>query len=136
MTTVKEFIEKIGQVKIVERVSVVLDENALQHHGVKGQKWGLRNKRTSKQGASADKPKAHQLSDEDLKKAVSRMQMEKQYTQLVGGKSPRHSKAVKAGAAFAGGIALNVARTQIQNQASAKVAQALAKKAAKKAAKG
>jgi hypothetical protein len=111
-------------------------EEFLQHHGVKGMKWGIRNKRTSKKGASSDKPRARDLSDEELRKAVSRMQMEVQYNKLVGSKSPRHSRAVKAGGAFIAGIALNVARTQIQSQASQAVASAMAKKAAKKAAGG
>lgn len=127
MNTVKELIESVGNKKVELKQSVVLDDGALEHHGIKGQKWGLRNKRTSKKGASADKPKAHTLSDEELKKAVSRMQMEKQYTQLVGNKSPRHSKAVKAGAAFVGSVALNVARTQVQNHATKVLEAALSK---------
>lgn len=129
MTTVQEFIEKVGKVKVVESFAgVILIENALKHHGVKGQKWGIRNKRTSKQGASSDKPKAHQLSDDELRKAVNRMQMEKQYNQLSGGKNSPHSKAVKAGATFAAGIALNVARTQLQNHATKVIEKALTKK--------
>lgn len=135
MTTAKEFIETLGDTKIGERFSVVLDDDALEHHGVKGQRWGIRNRRTSKKGASADKPKARDLSDEELKKAVSRMQMEKQYSTLAGHKSPRHTNATKAGAAFVSGIALNVARTQIQNHATKAVEGALAKKAAKKVIK-
>lgn len=114
--------------------SVVLDDDDLQHHGVKGMHWGIRNRRTNKKGASADKPKAHQLSDEELKKAVSRMQMERQYNQLSGSKSPHHT-AVKAGAAFVAGIALNVAKETIKKEATAKVGAELAKKSAKKAAK-
>jgi hypothetical protein len=115
--------------------SVMLDGEVLEHHGVKGMKWGVRNKRTSKAGASADKPKVKELSDEELKKAVSRMQMERQYNQLTKRNSPHH-KALKAGAAFVAGIALNVARNQIQSQATNAVGVMLAKKAAKKAAGG
>lgn len=143
MTTVKEFIQSVGTASL----EAILDNKVLEHHGIKGQKWGIRNKRTSKEGAAVDtkrskkvtstpKPKAHELSDEELRKAVNRMQMEKQYNKLSSGDSPRHSKAVKAGAAFVGGIALNVARTHIQNEATARVARALATKAVKKAAKG
>jgi hypothetical protein len=103
-------------------------EEFLQHHGVKGMKWGIRNKRTSKKGASSEKPRAKNLSDEELRKAVSRMQMEAQYNKLVGNHSPRHSRAVKAGAAFVAGIALNVARSQIQSQATKAVAGAMVPK--------
>lgn len=131
MTTVKEFIQSV----ISTPFETVLDDKVLRHHGVKGMKWGIRNKRTDKKGASADKPKAHELSDEELKKAVNRMQMERQYNQLSGNKSA-HRKALKAGAAFVGSIALNVVRSQIQSQATAKVGEALARKAAKKAAGG
>lgn len=129
MTTAQEFINHLGTKKVRFQPPVELDEEVVEHHGVKGQKWGIRNRRTTKAGASADKPKAHELSDEELKKAVGRMQMEKQYNQLVGAKSSsRGKKAVKVGAAFVGGIALNVAKETIKNQASAKVNSALAKK--------
>lgn len=131
MTTVQDFINRLGEKKVRFQPIAVLDENALEHHGVKGQKWGLRNKRTTKAGASADKPHAKSLSDEELKKAVSRMQMEKQYNQLIGTQGSRGRKAVKVGSAFVAGIALNVAKETIKNQASAKVTAALAKKKAK-----
>lgn len=64
----------------------------LDHHGVKGQKWGIRNKsRRAKtkvvrrvQGAKKKslKTQVSALSDDDLSKALKRMNMEQQYISL------------------------------------------------------
>jgi hypothetical protein len=105
----------------------------LEHHGVKGQKWGVR--RSKRQLARASGKSVKDMSDEELKTAVARMNLEQQYSKLTSGSSSSfRGKAIAAGATFAGGLALNVARTQIQNQANAKIAAALAAKAAKKKA--
>ena len=87
-------------------------ESVLEHYGIKGMKWGIRRKRgangrvgggksntsssakkkSGEKGAKSvlgrkkvntKKVKAKDLSDEDLKAAVNRMQMEKQYNTLV-----------------------------------------------------
>lgn len=56
----------------------------LDHHGVKGQKWGVRNKtklfKRVKKGSSIPHPST--LSDEELAKALKRMNMEQQYKSL------------------------------------------------------
>lgn len=107
-------------------------DDFLQHYGKKGMRWGSRKGKTSNKSSKSNSlPKAKDLSDEDLKKAVGRMQMEKQYNQLTGNKDKSTGRAVKAGAAFVSGIALNVARETIKNQATQKVATTLAKKASK-----
>lgn len=51
-----------------------LNLNEIQHHGVKGMKWGVRK----------DREEAKKLSDEDLKKANKRMQAEENYVRLKG----------------------------------------------------
>lgn len=100
-----------------------LDE-ILAHYGVKGMKWGVRRKRGSdgKASAGTEKPKAKDLSDDELRKAVSRMQMERQYNDLVKGKSGKN-----AGAEFVKGIAMNVARATITGLATQQVNSALKK---------
>ena len=69
----------------------------LEHHGVKGQKWGIRNKKkqvfTDKQKTTFKKAPA-KLSDEELNRRIRRMQMERQYTDL-------NKTKADSGAAFA-----------------------------------
>lgn len=57
-------------------------EAVISHHGTKGMKWGIRKKRAAR--PAFDKPaiRAKKLSDSDLKVAIQRMQLEKQYTDL------------------------------------------------------
>jgi hypothetical protein len=67
-------------------------EEFLAHYGVKGMQWGVR-KNGSRSGKIIPSPKAtaKKLSDDELKKAVARLQLEKQYTDL------SKSQSVKAG---------------------------------------
>lgn len=55
----------------------------LSHHGVKGQKWGVRRKR---RGASASRTKftkpPKKLSDDEINKRIKRMELEKKYNSL------------------------------------------------------
>jgi hypothetical protein len=78
-------------------------ENILQHHGVKGMKWGVRRSRSARAAAhpeSADHKKAvaakakvgkkgnvHALSNDELKALVNRMNMEQQYSRLTAGEN-------------------------------------------------
>lgn len=58
------------------------------------------------------------------------MNMEQQYNRLSSGRSKDGSnKALGVGAAFVGSILVNVARQQIQNQANARIATAIAGRA-------
>lgn len=52
----------------------------LAHHGVKGQKWGVRRK--SKMVSKSSIPNIKSLSDEELRARVNRMQLEKQFNDL------------------------------------------------------
>lgn len=92
------------------------DELLLAHHGVKGQKWGVRNPRDKKSTTSA--PAAHTLSDEHLKEAIARMNLEKQYKSLIGNKEH------KAGAEFAKGLGKTLATVAATAVTTKAVAQA------------
>ena len=58
------------------------ETNNLIHAGKKGMKWGVRNSKTSRDYKAVrplKKKPASKLSNEDLKKVINRMQLEKQY---------------------------------------------------------
>lgn len=98
--------------------------NELEHHGIKGQKWGVRRfrnadgtltsagKRRAKVERSAEsanvkeirKKKISQMSNKELQEANSRLQLERQYKDLTRKKS-LGKKAVQAFIATAGTIA-------------------------------
>ena len=78
------------------------NEEMLEHHGIKGQKWGVRRfqnkdgtrtalgkKRESspdakeKEARKADVKNRRTMSDADLKKRIERMRLEKEYKTLV-----------------------------------------------------
>lgn len=99
-------------------------DNFLEHYGKKGMRWGVRKSGGSSKTAkkkSSTKPDPKKLSDDDLRKAVNRMQLEKQYTSLVNGSSS------KKGSAFAKEIGKNVVKTAITTVATQQVASALKK---------
>lgn len=87
--------------------------NDIYHHGVKGQKWGVRRK-AKKQAAfensHEDYKRAHskksvsQMSDKELRERNNRLQMEKQYGDLTR-KTSKGKKVVSAYIATAGTIA-------------------------------
>lgn len=118
-------------------------DEVLAHFGVKGMKWGVRKRRNESDRKKTfnkgkeEKKSFRDLSDEELRAVVNRMNLEQQYVRLSSGSSgrsgSRSSRMITAGAAFVGGLALNIARQQIQNQANAQIGRAIAARAAKKA---
>jgi len=99
----------------------------LDHHGVKGMKWGIRNeKKKSSSGGSkggSGRSSAKDLSDEQLQKAIARMDLEKRYSEL---SSP--PKKNKAGKAFASELGKNLVKTAVMAAGTHAVNQALKKK--------
>jgi hypothetical protein len=72
----------------------------LEHHGVKGQKWGVRRKSGShsedaQRHNAAKKKKVHELSDKELKDLVNRMNMEQQVKRMNPSSVARGHKVAK-----------------------------------------
>ncbi len=107
------------------------DDDILEHHGVKGQKWGVRRSKSQLSKGRKGKKSAKDLSDDDLKKAVNRLNMEQQYTRLTGG---RNKSIIGIGAAFVSSIAVGILKTQVTNAANTAVTRAFAARAARAAA--
>lgn len=61
-------------------------ENSLKHHGVKGQKWGVRRKRDkSSDRSNSDsirKKKVYEMSNQELRDVNNRLQLESNYKSL------------------------------------------------------
>jgi hypothetical protein len=72
----------------------VIMRRYLEHYGVKGMKWGVRRKRTDREPASSDATRATELSvrarvsgsralsNTELRTAIERMNLERQYEQV------------------------------------------------------
>jgi len=78
---------------LVARHSVIGEDvvnEILDHHGVKGQKWGIRNDKPSVKPASGDSKRAqalkkkpvHTLTNEQLKTLNTRMNLEQNYSRM------------------------------------------------------
>lgn len=70
-----------------------MSNNELTHYGILGMKWGTRRASSQSSGGgnkgSSDKPQkktAKDMSDDELRKVVNRLQMERQYSQLSSSK--------------------------------------------------
>jgi hypothetical protein len=57
-------------------------EEFLSHYGVKGMQWGVRKKSSAPSFTNATKTKAKTLTDAELKAAVQRLKLEKEYVQI------------------------------------------------------
>jgi len=102
----------------------------IEHHGIKGMKWGVRRQRQpsiSKKRSKSRPPSARDLSDEDLRKAVSRMQMEQQYSNLMSKRQTRSRGAHYAQSLLrtSGKIASDAARETVKNMVAKRMQSAL-----------
>jgi len=113
-----------------------IGKNFIEHHGIKGQKWGVRRSRRQLARAAGVKGRsAKDMTDEELRTAVNRMNMEQQYSRLSSGSgSGRNRTAIAVGSSFLGGIAMNTLRSQIQTQTNQRVGRAIATRTAREAA--
>lgn len=95
-------------------MSVVFEEigeTFLGHHGIKGQKWGVRRKNPSgpssedaQRHGAARRKKTHELSDKELREVVNRINMEQQYRRMSPTKADKGRKAIKSVLAVAGTV--------------------------------
>lgn len=75
-----------------------MNQNELYHYGVLGMKWGVRRRRSSS-NVEIPKPKKKtlsEMSDDELRSKLSRLQMEKQYKDLVKQLNPQQESKAKA----------------------------------------
>jgi len=85
----------------------------LEHHGIKGMKWGVRRERGSDGTVSGNLSKVNPrtLSDSDLRAAVNRMQLERQFSQLA-------TERVSKGDGFAKNLLKDIGKQQVRRVAS------------------
>lgn len=108
--------------------SVEFVDEFLQHHGVKGMKWGVRRKSKQTVEVSKKPDPVKKMSDNELRQKINRIQMERQYKQLT-------APAVSPGKKMVQDILVNTAKQQIGQAAqkyAAKAAQDLIKNQFKK----
>ena len=74
-----------------------MNNNELYHYGVLGMKWGVRRKRNSSnvEIAKPKKKTLSEMSDDELRSKLNRLQMEKQYKDLVRTLNPKQESKAK-----------------------------------------
>lgn len=114
--------------KLDELVQGEIDpfDEFIEHFGVKGMKWGIRRDPSGTHGGahgSAKKDPLEDISDDDLKKMVSRLQMEQQFRTLQ--EKSRNKTAVDHGAEIITGLVIPAVKVAFAGAITAKVAKAL-----------
>lgn len=98
-------------------------ETFLEHFGKKGMKWGVRKRRTAAGPATAPaKPKASQLSNDELRKNIERMNLEQQYTRLA---TPKRDNSEAS--AFVKGLGKTLVSTAVSAVATQQIAKIVKK---------
>lgn len=74
-----------------------MNDNELYHYGVLGMKWGVRRKRnySNVETAKPKKKTLSEMSDDELRSKLNRLQMEKQYKDLVRTLNPKQESKAK-----------------------------------------
>jgi hypothetical protein len=99
-----------------------LGREFVEHHGVKGMKWGVRKRSTSSGPATPSAPHHSTLSNEELKKHIERMNLEQRYSALVAPKKD-HSES----AAFIKGLGKTLVSTAVSAVATQQIGKILKK---------
>ncbi len=77
----------------------------LRHHGIKGQKWGIRRS-DAQLGHKGPKPKTvKDMSDDELKQRLNRLNMEQQYRNLSPSKYEKGKRAMSESVKTIGAVA-------------------------------
>lgn len=116
--------------------SMIIGKDFIAHHGVRGQKWGIRNKRTrqtlvpsSPEHRTAQRLKArprHSLTNQELRTLTDRQTLEQRHAQLNPTKVQKGAKKAKAILGAAGTVASVYA---LAKSPAGKAAMSLGKKA-------
>lgn len=88
-----------------------LNLDDLEQFGIKGMKWGVR-KDTSGSSSKGHKP-AKTMTDQELRDAVARMNLERSYSKLVSEKQTK--SVVERGSSVVGSMVGNAAKNAVQN---------------------
>lgn len=72
-----------------------VDDDSLEHYGVKGMRWGRkrRAKKEAAEKAAAEKEAVKTMSDDELKRKINRIKLEREYAKLT---EPQVSEGRKA----------------------------------------
>lgn len=100
----------------------LLVDDILEHFGIKGQKWGIRRDPSGTHGKGGTDP-LKDVSDEDLRKMVGRLQMEQQFRSL--SEKSSNKTAVDHGAAFLHSVVLPAAKVAVAGAITARIARVL-----------
>lgn len=114
---------------VLEKHDIKLEDDELAHYGTKGMKWGARKGESSSSSSSAPaKPKAKDLTDDELKTHINRIKLEKEYTKL-------SKPEVSRGRKIVGELLLDVGKQQAKDYLNREIGKAIAVGAVKAAAK-
>lgn len=122
-------------------------DDFLEHHGVKGMKWGVRKqdstgalrqkkprvlsteaKRKEQIISKAKKKGKDSLTNKELADLNKRLQMEQQFSRHVN-VDPAAKRAIQAGLLFVSGVALTAVKDVVKNHLTQQVKTSLTKKA-------
>lgn len=86
-------------------------QDFLDHHGIKGQRWGVRKPRGDRSAfiARAKGPDVSKMSTQELRDAVGRLQLEKQFNDL---SKAKNQSSIHGGVSFAKGILRDVGKQE------------------------
>ena len=114
---------KVMKMKTKDNPEELVDKT-LTHFGVIGMKWGVRKGSSADTKVRRDRAKMHKnrrtMSDSDIKRAVSRMQMEKKLKTLVEeditpGRLAAKEFLSKTGAAVIGAVAVSAGQALVKS---------------------
>lgn len=115
---------------VLEKHDIKLEDDELAHYGTKGMRWDVKKGESSSatKAAQPAKPKAKNLTDDELKTHINRIKLEKEYTKLIKPEVSRGRKIV-------GDLLLEVGKQQAKDYINREIGKAIAIGAVKAAAR-